>query len=126
MLKLHLRDSQSRILDGNIVAFDTDSQYGVDENDAFKLSNFGENAGVLNQGRLLAIDARREVNANDTIQYNLSNLRQQHYALAFVPTSLEHTDLTAFLVDKYADIEWPVSFTDTTVYHFDINNQAAS
>ena len=126
MLKLHLRDAQSRVLDGNIVAFDENSQHGVDENDALKLLNFGENTGVLNQGRLLAIDARNAVNANDTIQYNITNLRQQHYTLAFVPTSLENADLTAILIDKYADVERPVSFTDTTVYHFDVDNQLAS
>lgn len=126
MLKLYLRDSRSLVLDGNIVAFDDNSQYGVDENDALKLSNFGENAGVLNQGRLLSIDARNTLHVNDTIQYNMSNLRQQHYTLAFVPTSLERTDLTAILVDKYTDAEWPISFTDTTVYHFAIDNQLAS
>ena len=126
MLKLHLRDAQSRVLDGNIVAFDDNSQYGVDENDALKLLNFGENTGVLNNGRLLAIDARNTIIADDTIQYNITNLRQQHYTLAFVPTSLEYADLTAFLVDKYTDVEWPVSFTDTTIYHFEIDNQAAS
>ena len=126
MLKLHLRDAQSRVLDGNIVAFDENSQHGVDENDALKLLNFGENTGVLNQGRLLAIDARNGVNADDTIQYNITNLRQQHYTLAFVPTSLENADLTAILIDKYADVERPVSFTDTTVYHFDVDNQLAS
>ena len=32
----------------------------------------------------------------------------------------------AFLVDKYTDAEWPVSFTDTTIYHFNIDNQLAS
>ena len=126
MLKLYLRDSQSRVLDGNIVAFDSNSQYAVDENDALKLLNFGENTGVFNNGRLLAIDARTAVNADDTIQYHITNLRQQHYTLAFVPTSLQHTDLMAFLVDKYADVEWPISFTDTTIYHFDIDNQIAS
>ena len=126
MLKLYLRDSRSIVLDGNIVAFDDNSQSGVDENDALKLSNFGENAGVLNQGRLLAIDARNTLHASDTIQYNMTNLRPQHYSLAFIPTSLERTDLTAFLVDKYTDAEWPVSFTDTTIYHFNIDNQMAS
>ena len=126
MLKLHLRDSRSLVLDGNIVAFDDNSQYGIDENDALKLSNFGENAGVINNGRLLSIDARNTLHVNDTIQYNMSNLRQQHYTLAFVPTSLERNDLTAFLVDKYTDVEWPVSFTDTTIYHFNIDNHSAS
>ena len=113
-LRLYLKDATKSVVDGNVLAVDSNSLNTIDENDALKLNNFGENTGIKNGGKVFALDARNSLNADDTVQYYISNLNQPNYKLVFVPSQLQSLNLMAYLVDRYTNQQIPVSLYDTT------------
>ena len=125
-IRLHLFDVANKLVDGNVVVIDSNSLDGINEDDAVKLKNFGENAAVKNQNRLFSLEVRPSLAENDTIQYYLTNLRQQSYKISLLPNGLANADVTPFLIDSYTDTELQLSINDTSFYHFEITNNPAS
>ena len=111
---MYLKDATKSVVDGNVLAIDSNSLNTLDENDALKLNNFGENTGIKNGGKIFALDARNSIVADDTVQYYISNLNQPNYKLVFVPSQLQSLSLMAYLVDRYTNQQIPVSLYDTT------------
>ncbi len=112
--------------DGNVVAFDDIFSNDFDENDAQKLINTNENAGITSNQKILAVEARRPVVNTDTIFYNLSNLRQQAYQIKFSPDGLASSGLEAWLVDRFLQTMSAVSLVDSTTIGFQVSNEPAS
>ncbi len=76
------------IADGNIVTFEKGFGNELNENDAEKIMNVGENFGLMRNGSILAVEAHEPVKATDTIFYNMNNLRRQPYQLRFAPVNM--------------------------------------
>lgn len=114
------------IADGNAVAFDEAFSNNIDADDALKIFNSGENFGILRAGKILAVEAKAPVTAQDTIFYAMSNLRQQTYQLRFVPENLQASDLEAFLIDKFLNTSTPLSLEDTSFVNISITADRAS
>ena len=113
------------IADGNIVAFETGFSNELNDYDALKLLNPGENFGIKRNGSLLAVEARDPVNINDTIFYDMKNLKQQAYELRFAPVNMSNL-LTAYLVDKYNNSHTIINLTDSNFINFTVNAEDAS
>lgn len=113
------------IADGNIVAFENGLGNELNGYDALKILNSGENFGITRDGKLLSVEARNTIDINDTIFYNLKNLRQQTYEFRFAPVNIT-TGVTAFLVDRFMNSYTQVSLTDSTFINFAIGAEAAS
>ena len=119
--------TDSKIADGNVVAFDQDYSNQYNSDDALKIANGGENFGISNNGNLLSIEARNAaLSAADTIFYNLTNLRKQTYQFRFKPVNMGSASASAWLVDRYLQTETPVNLTDSTFIDFTITDDAAS
>ena len=114
-----------KVADGNAAAFDNDISNGVDGEDALKLLNGGENFGLQREGKILAVEARSLVNANDTLFYNMRNLKQQAYSLLFAPENMDNR-LSAYLADKFLQTQTVLSITDTTVVTIAVTANPAS
>lgn len=125
-LRLFLSGADQNMVDGNVVAYDPGFDDGYDLHDALKLLNFGENAGIWDNGKSLAIDARNTLKETDTIFYQFNNLRTQEYHLRFVPENMQSYGFTGILVDKFTGSQTPVSLADSSVISFTITSDPAS
>ncbi len=114
------------LYDGNRVDFDAVYSNNVDDNDALKLGNFGENLGLRRGAKLLSVERRSEVVDTDTIFYVLGQLRQQQYQLEFTPEHFITPGLTAFLEDAYLDNTTVVGLEGVTTVNFAVNGDAGS
>lgn len=113
------------IADGNIVAFETGLGNDINEYDAKKLINQGEDFGIKRNGSLLAIEARDFVVTNDTIFYEMNHLKQQPYELRFAALNMSN-DIEGELVDKYNNTHTIINLTDSNFFNFTVNADNAS
>ncbi|CAN5756642.1 hypothetical protein BH11BAC4_BH11BAC4_01340 [soil metagenome] len=113
------------IADGNIVAFENGLSNNVNENDAVKFINAGENFGIRRNDSLLAVEARNNVIETDTIFYQLQNLKQLPYQFRFAPVNMP-ASLTGFLIDRFLRTSTAISITDSSFVDFTITADDAS
>lgn len=126
-LRAYLYTATGNLADGNALAFDPSYSNTFEDNDAIKLSNFGENFGILSQGQWLAVEARKPVLRTDTIYYQLNNLRSNtSYKIRFAPENLHVSGLQALLVDKFTRQLTPISLSDESDIIFEITSDPAS
>jgi uncharacterized repeat protein (TIGR01451 family) len=125
-LRASLITNTGLMADGNVVAFDKTYRDNIDGNDALKIVNSGENFAVKREGKLLVIEAKSPLSAEDTIYYNMSNLNRTTYQLSFAPENMKATGLQAFLLDKFTGTETPVSLTDSTSINITVSTNSAS
>ncbi len=114
------------LFDGNRVDFDASYLNDVDDNDALKLSNFGENIGILRDGKTISVERRAAVVNTDTIFYSLGQLKQQDYHLELTAGNLAQSGLTAFLQDKYLNTSTVIDLSVITTVSFTVNSDPTS
>lgn len=125
-LRSWLNDASGTVVDGNVAAFDGAYANGSDADDAIKLSNTAEGFGIKNNHQVLALDARRTIGSNDTIFYNLSNLKQQVYHIDFAPENMDGNGLIAYLVDRFTGTNTIVDLSSNSSVEFTVTADAAS
>lgn len=125
-LRTTLINGAGEIADGNAVSFDALFSNEIDGDDAQKFFNGGENFGMKRNGRSLAVEARNLVNTDDTIFYQMTNLKKQQYSLQIVPVNWDENGTTAYLIDNYNKVTSSFSLADTFDYSFIVNNDAQS
>jgi hypothetical protein len=114
------------LADGNAEVFSSTYSDLVDGNDALKLSNTGENFGILRDGKVLIIEARQPVTSTDTIFYDMWNMKQQQYQLELVPENMNISGLSAYLEDSYLGTSTALSLASTNEILFTVNSDAGS
>ncbi len=119
-------DNTTSMVDANTVVFSSAYSNAIDGDDASKLVNPGENFAIQKNGKAIAIEARQPINSNDTIFFNMWNIRQQQYQFVFVPGNLNTTGLVAELEDTYLHTSTPVSLAVNTTVSFTTDANAAS
>jgi hypothetical protein len=113
------------VLDGNAVSFSHNYSNDIDLNDAIKIETGGSTFGVKRSGKLLSIEARKEIITSDTIFYSLGNLPKQQYKFNFIPENMA-PGLTAILVDNYLKTETVVDLSQSTDVTFTITDDKNS
>ena len=116
----------NQLADGNAVVFDNAYSDNIDQDDAVKVDNFGENLGMIRNATDLIVEKRQSITRKDTIFYNMSNLRQISYLLEFVPQNISAAGLSATLQDSYLGTSTPVDLTTTTTQTFTVTSNAAT
>ena len=112
--------------DGNAVVYGPQYSNTVDIWDAMKMTNPGENFGLLRQGYTLAIEARQPV-SSDTMFFKMTNLGATNYKLKIVHEGMQAvTNATCQLVDNYLNTHTPVSYNDTTYISVPLTSDPAS
>lgn len=117
--------SSGIIADGNIVVFGRRLSNTIDDYDALKMINDGENFGIARNGYLLSVESRNFIAENDTIFFNIKNLRKQAYQLRFAPKNVS-SSLSAYLVDNYLHSRQEISLRDSSFVDFIINAEPGS
>lgn len=125
-LRTYLYTASGKIADGNAVVFDKQFSNKVDKDDAAKFLNGGENLSLSRNGKLLAIETRSPVTANDTLYFNIKNFTRQTYHLDFEPENMAGNNLSAYLVDNYLKTTTEVSLAGKTSVDITVNSDAVS
>ena len=117
--------AESKLVDGATVVFNDQYTNEVDNDDAVKMNNTGENIGLQTNGTTLAIEARNKIASSDVIQYNLTNLRPQQYRLEFAPKNMD-VGLSAYVEDNFLETRQAISLQGSSFVNFTITSNAAS
>jgi hypothetical protein len=111
--------------DGNIVAFEDGLGNQLNEHDAQKLPNPGENFSITRGGQLLAVEAHDALAQQDTIFFHLQNLKKQPYQFRFATVNLPQY-FQAYLVDRFTNISTVINLTDSSFVNFVVTADAGS
>ncbi|MEN9570960.1 MAG: hypothetical protein RL172_2191 [Bacteroidota bacterium] len=114
------------MLDGNDVVFANQYANEVNNNDALKMNNPGENFALVRSAKNLAVEARLPVTDKDTLYFTMWNVKQQAYTLQFDVQNMAVPGLEATLQDAYTGNTVPLSLDNTTQYSFTVTGDAAS
>ena len=114
-----------KLSDGNLVLFD--DVFSADQNDdALKYFNSGDNFSLYKNGNYYAIEKRKTVLTADTISYSMLVTRTGSYNLKINISNWANSLTNARLIDKFTYLTTAVSLTDSMVYTFEVNSNAAS
>ncbi|MFZ4059301.1 MAG: T9SS type A sorting domain-containing protein, partial [Ferruginibacter sp.] len=98
----------------------------IDENDAVKLGNSGENLGIVRNTKSLVIESKLPVVAEDTLFFNIWNMTKRNYKFEFVPENMAAVGVTAYLKDKYLGTTVPISASGNSTVNFTVTAAAGS
>ena len=87
--------------DAASIVFDNAYSNAVEEEDAPKIGNPGENFAIETSSKILAVEGRKPISDNDLIQFRMWNLKKQQYLLELAPQLLAGKGLEAYLEDDY-------------------------
>jgi hypothetical protein len=119
-------DSSMYVTDGIKMNFDSTNSNDIDNNDVRKINNSYDNIALKNGTTNLIVERRGNLQATDTLRFNISGMRVANYRLDIDPTMLNYPGLEATLVDKFLQTKTTVSFIDVTNIAFTITADAAS
>jgi hypothetical protein len=121
----NMNTGEANIADGNAVVFSSDYSNAIDENDAIKATNFGDNFGLLRNGLPYVVEAREPVTESDTIFFNMRKIKLQPYRLEFIVENFDNS-MAAFLEDKFLTTSTPISMNGTSTVDFSVTSNVAS
>ena len=119
-------NNQYALMDGVLNIYDAGFSNDVDAADAKKLMNPSENLGIKQGVQLLAIERKAAIGINDTIFYNLSQMKLGNYKFDITPEYLDVVNLSGYLIDRFNQVSYPVSLTNPTIVNFDITTDTGS
>ncbi|RYG54619.1 MAG: T9SS type A sorting domain-containing protein [Chitinophagaceae bacterium] len=125
MLISRLLTDSEEIADGNILVFQQGLGNEVNQHDAPKLFNGGENLALSRNGIVLAVEGREHITVTDTLFYHTTRLRPQRYILELHPINMP-SGLTGFFIDRHLNSSTPISLTDTSRLSLDISTEVNS
>jgi hypothetical protein len=125
-LKVTSADGNLIPQDGFRLNFDSRFSNEMDELDASKLMNPGENVSVKKQGKLYSIESRKLPHHKDTIFISINNVRVKQYQLRLLAQSLGKNGLDAWLVDGFIGSRTLLNLEGETLYDFEVINQPGS
>ena len=118
----YVPSSGPRILvDGNFTQYDNQYSNDVDIYDVWKMTNLGENFGIIREGFTLVMERRKVVPITDTTYFRLWNLQQKDYQMEIITHGCNHPDLNAYMEDAFTGSETQVLTNDTTRINFTVN-----
>lgn len=124
---LHIVDaSGTTLMDGNMTNYNNIYSNSIDGYDIFKMSNFGENFGILRNTSNLAIERRSLITSTDTTYFRMWNLQQRNYRIQVIAEKLHNSNLLGFVRDSYLNQDFPIDLNDTTDIDFSVNGQVGS
>lgn len=118
-------DNSTALADGNLTNYD---DIFMDEigDDAYKLSNFGENFGILRSGTVLVIEQRKKIVAKDTTYFHMWNMEQRNYRLTILAKNLNHPGLLGYFEDAYLNTSTALNLNAANNFDFAVTAVAGS
>jgi hypothetical protein len=98
----------------------------LDDDDAYKILNSGENAGFTRNGALLSVERHYSINDKDTFFLTIGNMRFLNYMWQINTDNLDLTGLNGLLVDSFANTTTQLDMNGATNINFSVNNTPSS
>src|SRR5258706_4047948 len=114
------------LYDGNLTMYSVNNSNTIDGMDAVKMTNFGENFGLLRGTTTLVIERRKSITTSDTIFFKMWNMHQKTYKVELQLAGLNHPGMTGVLEDTYLNAKTAVDLNGTTSFTFVITSDVAS
>lgn len=115
------------VLDGNLTDYGTSYCNCIDWDDAAKMTNPGENLGILRDGVNLVIERRKELTGNDTTTFRIWNLQQnRNYKIVISMMNFTNVNFIVYMKDTYTGNLVPLGLNADTEINFTINSSTAS
>jgi len=119
-------DESLHLVDGNMTNYHDMFSNEVGMDDALKMNNFGENFGIIRDGKRLAVEQRRLIGNGDTSFFIMWNMQRKKYRLQMQADRLNHPNLRGFLEDSYLRTSTPIDLNGVTTYDFLVNQEPGS
>lgn len=114
------------LMDGNMTNYNNIYSNAIDGYDIWKMSNFGENFGILRSTANLVVERRALITSADTTYFRMWNMQQRNYRIQVIAEKLHTSNLMGFVRDSYLNQDFPIDLNDTTDINFTVNSQAGS
>jgi hypothetical protein len=115
------------LLDGTLTMYSTDFSNDLDRYDARKMTNPGENWGMVRSNKVYIVERRHIIEGTDSVFFKMWNMRQgTNYRVQFITANLNFPGRSAVLIDNYLKTSVPIGLNDTTYFNFNITGEAAS
>lgn len=119
-------DGTRTLIDGNLTIYDNPYCNCVDYDDAWKMTNPGENWGLIRSNTTLVVERRKIIPFTDTSYIRMWNLQQRNYAIQVIARNLNHPGLVGYVKDNYTNTSIPFNLNDTSYINFSVNSNPAS
>ena len=113
-----ISENGERLVDAVGLRFSENYQNEVNDGDAGKMGNSGENLALVNTNKLLSIERREIPTENQEIQLFTNNLTEENYNFKIQLVDWNADD-EAYIFDSYLDTTTPISTND--VYNFSVD-----
>ena len=119
-------DSSTYVTDGIMVNFDDAYSNSIDDLDASKSTNTGENFSVKRDNKLFIIERRFSVSGADTVFLNFANSKVQQYRFTINTVDLAQPGLIGYLEDTYLNTATALNLNGLTTVNFTVENITGS
>ncbi len=110
------------LMDGTKADIGTAFSKELDNNDAYKILNISENAGIKRNGKILSVERYNSISEADTFHLNLTNLRVQNYQWQLTMQNLNQDGLSGFFIDNYKSSRTPLALNGSSTIDFSVEN----
>lgn len=114
------------LVDGTLTMYGADFSNNLDRYDARKMTNPGENWGMLRDNKTYIVERRHIIEGSDSVFFKMWNMRQMNYRLELISTNLNFPGRSATLLDNYLHTSIPVDLSGNTEVDFQVDGNAAS
>ncbi len=121
-----INPTSTDMVDGGLTFFNDVYSDAVDIEDVRKSPNFRENFGLLRDAVSLVVEKRSVLSQNDTMFFDMSNIRQISYRLDIQLQNADPLLTTGILEDKYTNTSTALDLTTMNSYTFTADANAAS
>jgi hypothetical protein len=106
--------------------YNTDFSNNLDRYDARKMTNPGENWGMVRNDAVYIVERRHIIEESDSVFFKMWHMRKMNYRLELITTNLNFPGRSAILIDNYLGTSTPVDLNGNTEIDFSVNNDEAS
>ncbi|MEO6405040.1 MAG: hypothetical protein ABIY51_11355 [Ferruginibacter sp.] len=119
-------DGTRTLIDGNLTIYADAYCNCVDYDDAWKMTNPGENWGLLRSATTLVVERRKIIPLTDTTYIRMWNMQQRNYAMQVIGRNLNHPNLIGYVKDNFTNTSIPINLNDTSYINFSVTSNSAS
>lgn len=124
-LLTNIAAGSENVADGVVAFFHKDFSFDIENEDSRKLRNNDENMSIVSRGASLSIEGRPAIRTNDSLNLNITQLKQDKYFLTIDGSNFP-SNISAFLKDAYLSQESPLDLSKVTTHPFSLGSDSLS
>jgi hypothetical protein len=123
---LGMQSGRPVLSDGILVNFGSQYRNSVDDQDAIKFGNSGENLALKRDGNWLSVERHENINGEDTLFLEQWGTKTQAYRWEVICSKLNSHGIQGWLIDKNLNKQHPLNLNGSTYIDITIEDNALS